>query len=1152
MRIMFAQIVLAIASLCSLYASDLKGQDYLNKPVSVTVSNMEIKKIISAIEAQANVKFVYSPKAIQASRKVSVTVSNQRLGDFLNDIFRSLEIGYTPTDDQIILFSTSHIKPVPLTETAESATNLVAGKTADIVITGTVKDAKGDPLVKVSITEKGTRNVVLTDENGNFKINVKSEQSVLQLSAVGYLPSDIAVGNRRSLDNIVMVLSNKDMEDVIVVGYGRQKKATSTGAQSSIDGKTLLKSPVANVSNSLVGRVTGVTAIQASGEPGADQSTIRIRGVGTFAGSQDPLVLVDGIQVPNYNNIDPNEIENITILKDASSTAVYGIRGANGVIIITTKSGTIGPPSVGYSYNYASNSFTDIRKSMSSYDYANSFNQALFNDAYITNSQGSFIPRFNEEALAKYKSGEDPIFFPDVNWFDLVYKKSSAQQQHNLNIRGGTDKAKYFISAGFFDQQGLFNNTKLVEGYDAQIKFRRYNFRSNLDFNVTKRLKVAVKLSTQTEVRSGTNIADTRTIIDNILRASPLSAPGIVDGKLVLLSTNAGENPLFSLFNTGFRTSYRNFLNGSVRVDHNLDFITKGLTTHGEIAYQNFNASQTTYLRQPVLYRALRGADGKSAVIVPLGDEQVLGSFAVTPNKNTRLTAEFALDYKRDFNGHTISGLVLYNQIRATDPTYFLLVANTYQSVVGRATYDFRRRYLAEVNIAYNGSENFAPGNRFGVFPSYSAGWVPTEEAFFPKNKTISFLKFRGSYGEVGNDQIGSGIAGVDFLQSANRFLYLPNSFSRTGGYFTGLNLSGYGLIGGAAGLREGRSNNPLLTWERAIKSNIGFEATLLNEKVSITFDLFKEKRDNILATVNMVGGLLGNQGAPKNFGKMENKGYEIDLGYNDKINAFSYFAKANVSFARNKIIERDEIPRPNAYRRETGNRFGQNFGLVADGFFNSWEEVNDGNRPKIDVQNNRLQPGDVKFRDINGDGIVNIDDEVPLGYSSIPEFVYGFSLGASYKGFDVSVLFQGVENVSLEYTRRTTQAFHDAIPSTAVETLLESWTPERYAQGLPIKFPRFAVGNFTTDKNNYRKSSLFVVDASYLRFKNMEVGYTITPAIFRRIGIKSTRIYVNGNNLLTWTKVVKGLDPENPFTPTNLEPYPLVKTINFGANLNF
>jgi TonB-linked SusC/RagA family outer membrane protein len=601
----------------------------------------------------------------------------------------------------------------------------------------------------------------------------------------------------------------------------------------------------------------GLFATQASGEPGNDASRILIRGIGTFSGNQGPLILVDGIQVDNYNNIDPNEIDGVTILKDASSTAVYGIRGANGVLIITTKRGKIGAPVASYTFNNAFNSFTGIREQMNSYDFANSFNQALKNDIYLTGS--AYTPKYSDADLAKYKSGEDPVFFPDNNWYDFMLKKTSLQQQHNFNIRGGTDKVKYFISAGMFNQEGLFKDNLIKSDFDPQIKYKRYNFRSNFNFDVSRRFKVALDLSTQMDNRNGNN-ASTTSIVNYIAGIAPLAAPGIIDGKIVTLTPSGGNggnisNPASLLYASGYKTDYRNLLNGSVRLDHELDFITKGLSMHGIVAYQNFSRQLNTYTRPLISYQARRLVDN-SILYIKQADESPFAFSQSNPDRTRRTTMEFAFDYKRSFGGHNITGLLLYNQIKTFDPSFAFGVPNGYQSYVGRTVYDYKGRYLAEISAAYNGTENFAPGERFGLFPSYSLGWVPTAEEFFPKNDVLTFLKIRGSYGEVGNDQLSG-----DFLSNPNsRFLYRPTAFSGTGP-FTAAGLYYFGSVGANYvaynAIREGRANNPFLTWEKALKSNLGIEANFWNNKINLVVDLFSEERDNILAVPQTSGGLL-------------------------------------------------------------------------------------------------------------------------------------------------------------------------------------------------------------------------------------------------------------------------------------------------------
>ncbi|MDQ6813098.1 MAG: SusC/RagA family TonB-linked outer membrane protein, partial [Bacteroidota bacterium] len=798
---------------------------------------------------------------------------------------------------------------------------------SQIRISGTIKDEKNEPVSGATVNEKGTVNSTSSNEEGAFQLNVRSGSSVLVISAVGHTTREITAGRQTKM-NVILSSSNKELDAVVVVGYGTQRKVTNVGAQSSISTKELVQSPVANISNSLVGRMPGLFAIQSSGEPGNDQSRLLIRGIATFAGTGSPLILVDGIQVDNYNNIDPNEIEAITILKDASSTAVYGVRGANGVIIITTKRGRTGAPVVSYTFNNAINSFTAIRQQMNAFDYATAFNQALKNDTYV--NAGIYTPKFTDADLQLYQNHQDPVFHPDVNWYDVLLKKASSQQQHNLSVRGGTDKVKYFISAGMFSQAGLFRQQDIDAGFDPQIRYKRYNFRSNLNFEITKRLKAAVDVSTQIENRTG-NAATTTGVINSLTGANPLGSPSIIDGKIVTLSPSGiqggnGDNPITPLYTQGYKNDIRNFINSSVRLDYDLGFITRGLSTHGIIAYQTANRKVSNYIKPLITYQARKLADNTVFFAQQL-DQSPFNYSTASPDRNRRITGEFAFDYKRSFGSHNVTGLLLYNQIKTYDPSFAFGVPNGYQSFVGRVAYDYKGRYLAEVNSSYTGTENFAPGNRFGLFPAYSLGWVPTSENFFPKNNIVSFLKIRGSYGQVGNDQLSS-----DYLTSTTgRFLYRPTAFTQTGYYYWGVVGNNYTSY---PGIREGRVNNPGLTWERAVKSNLGMDVTLLNGKVSLTVDFFKETRDNILATPQTVSLLVGTTLAAQNLGKMSNKGFEGDITYRDHSNAFNYWVKGNFSFARNTILFQDEVPKAFGYQNRTGQRFGQFFGLIAEGLY--------------------------------------------------------------------------------------------------------------------------------------------------------------------------------------------------------------------------
>ena len=1003
-------------------------------------------------------------------------------------------------------------------------------------ITGTINDDKGIPLQGVTVSEQRTKNATASNQNGNFSINVKNQNSVLIFSYIGYSTKELVVGNQSFLQ-IELTGNTKVNEEVIVVGYGTQKKINTTGAVSTINTKELVQSPVANISNSLVGRLPGLFATQSGGEPGNDASKIRIRGVGTFSGNTDPLALVDGIEVANYNNIDPNEIESVTILKDASSTAVYGIRGANGVIIITTKRGKIGPPKISYTFNQGYLAFTDRREMMNSADYATHFNEAYKADAYVTG--GVYVPKFSAKDIELYANGKDPVFHPNVNWPDVLFKKVSTQAQHNLTISGGEKRVRYFLSAGFFNQGGLFRETKdITDAFSAQSVFRRYNIRSNFNFELTQNLKMTLDLSSQTETRSGNNGSSTERVIGDIFRASPLSTPGIVDGKVVNI-TGSQNNPyvalLFPNLAGGLKRSYRNYLNGAVRLDYDLGLITRGLTTHGNISIQTYNDQQITNTKTLITYLAIRLPDS-TINYVPSTTEAQFG-FSQVGTYYRRLTAEFGIDYKRSFGVHNVSALLLYNQQKTFDPALAFLVPKGVQSYVGRATYDYNGRYLAELNVAYNGTENFAPGKRFGLFPGYSLGWIASKESFFPSTKLITFLKFRGSYGQVGNDNIGG-----------SRFLYRPTSYSSaTSIYFFGNVGSTYAAY---TGLREGATGNPDVTWERAIKKDIGVEMRLVRDKISFTGDVFNENRDNILASPQTISSITGLSQPATNLGKMENKGYEGQITYSDDIGKVGFRISANYSFARNKVVFRDEIPNQYAYQNRTGQRLGQNYALICDGIYNTWDEVNDAKRPVYSYQNNKIQPGDLKYRDVNGDGIINDLDMVPLGYSNLPEKTYGASLGINFKGFDFSVLIQGVGNVSLYYTRFQKGSGYGGAPAEGSASYWnEAWTPDRYAAGLPIKLPRFSVANNPNDAGN----SFWLADASYVRIKNVEVGYTAKLSLLKKLGVSSCRIYANANNLYTWKKVFPGIDPENTSTgDTNTEPYPLVRTINLGVNINF
>lgn len=1018
-----------------------------------------------------------------------------------------------------------------------------------IPVSGTVTDAAGDPVIGATVMLKGEAGGTATDVDGKFALTAKLPATIT-VSFIGMQPVSVKVTEGGVIPTIVMHENAVAMEEVVVVGYGQQRKATVTGAISQVQTKELLQSSQANVSNALVGRLSGLLAVQKSGEPGNDQSTLRIRGVGTFASGGDtdlsaPLVMVDGIETPNFNSIDPNEIENISILKDASATAVYGVRGANGVILITTKRGQNQRPKVSFSTNFAIGSFTNLREQMNAYDYALAFNESRRYDGYLT---GNYAPRYSDEDIQLYKDHSDPIFHPDTDWIDMIFRKHSLQTQHNVNITGGTERVKYFASVGVFTQDGMYNHTDLIDGMDSQVKYNRFNFRTNFDFKVTSFLDIKLNVSDQLENHRGPT-QNAEYILANAFAHPPTSGPGIVDGKIIENldgEYNFISNPMrILLIDDGVTKQYRNQLNVSTRVNLDLGQWVEGLGGHVTISYQNFSSHRARYYKEAVTYMAKGTKD--DPVFLPQGHDGAISASEST-GKNRKTYFEGGIDYNRKFGSHELGVLALYNQSKYHDPALAYLVPNAYQGIVGRVTYNYGNRYLVEFNAGYNGTENFRAGKRFGFFPAYSLGWVASSESFFPQTPWVTFLKIRGSYGEVGNDKIGG-----------ERFLYRPTSYVYNSSvnnyaydvtnnqYFFGTVGSNYTFYRTSS---EGKLGNPDLTWERAKKLNAGFDIHFWNDKIHLTADYFHESRNDILTNRSSVPTIIGASMPAYNLGRMVNWGFDGEISYFDHVGDVNYWVKGTFTFARNKIKYMDEAEKRYAYQSSTGQRYHQCFGLIAEGFYNTWEEVNDPNRPVSMWNNNKIQPGDVKYKDVNGDGRIDNYDSVPIGYSDFPEISYGISFGGNWKGFDASILFQGASHVSFNASKKSKRGFQE--DGSTVSYLKDySWTPERYESGAEIKFPHLSADASQT--HNYVNSTLWIRDASYLRLKNVEVGYTIPSTILKKLGLQTTRIYVNATNLVTWSGLFPGEDPEIPtYSDADYEPYPIMKTVNFGLTLSF
>ncbi|RXF69773.1 TonB-dependent receptor [Arcticibacter tournemirensis] len=1148
--------------------------------VSINVNNAQVKDVLYELTKKTGYSFIADAALLEKLKPVTLRVKNEPLRNVLERCFDSEKFEFLFNESESVVI--------------KSKTGTAA--LMQVRIRGKVTDEQGEPLPGASVTIKGGARGTSTDLNGNFILTNVSSDAVLVVSFIGMQKQEIPVNGRTEI-KVVLKNQSFSVEEVVIVGYGQQKKESVTGAISTIGTKDLVQSPVANISNALAGRLSGLTAIQTSGKPGDDKSTLYIRGIGTYTDQTSPLIMIDGVARTTYNEIDPNEIESISMLKDASATAVYGVRGANGVILITTKRGQEGAPKIAVSSQTAVSEFTREPKFVNSYEYATLQNEKSFQLYWINHAKDADVKTWNDflkkresnwtkeatlyytpEQLLYYKNahtptlenGErnpyySPYFYPDVNWTDQMFKNFAPQSQVNANISGGTEALKYFVSLGYLTQGGLFKTDYMKFSDEMDFRKKRYNVRGNFDFDVNKNFRISVDVGTQFVNISGMD-NDNFIWEKRILWSNPMSSPGIIDGKFVVPYSNpqASLNPLYEIANSNnYNLTDNSTLNSTIKLSHKLDFITNGLSVNAKGAYDSYFSSRSGGKFSPVYYGISPNPNGDvlDPIFSQLKEETPPERWSPWHNgKWRKIYGEFSLNYNRSFGDHAVSGLVLYNLERFYDPNLAYHLPKSYTGLATRFTYGYRSRYLAEFNMGYNGSENFPEGKRFGLLPAYSLGWVASNESFFPKNDLVSYLKVRGSVGKVGNDNIGGA-----------RYLYLPDVWTYGGSGYPYMDYA-FGTIGdrnNVQGSQEGTLGNPNVTWETATKANIGFEAHFFRDKLSITYDHFSEKRVDILSYRGTVPAIVQASLPPYNLGEVKNWGNELEINFRTRAGKFDYWVKANIANNRNKIIFRDEaISDGLEYQATTGRPIGQGLYLQADGLYTSWADLynidtngdpvlaepvralNQDGQPYTNAQGApvyqkdlgyggvAIQPGEVRLKDVNEDGVVNEKDLVRTGNTTIPKITYGISFGFNWKGFDFSTLLQGVGGVA----KFAMSQRHFNKQESLFEVDLNRFTLERYNNGEKIDFP-LAAYDHTGANNTY-----FLKNTSYMRLKNLEIGYTVKPEFLKRVGIRSARVYANGNNLTTWSPNEIWGDPEN----LAYIGYPLTRTYNLGLNINF
>jgi len=1022
------------------------------------------------------------------------------------------------------------------------------------VLRGSIVDEKGEPIIGATVMVVGApaSQGTITDLDGNFSVNARPGAK-LKISYVGYVPQTVAASNGMK---VTLKEESTTLQGVEVVAYGVQKKVTVTGALSSVKGEDLARVPVSSVNNVLAGALSGVTTVQYSGEPGSDAATVFVRGKGTWVNSS-PLVQIDGVE-RSMNDIDPNEIESITVLKDASATAVFGVRGANGVILITTKRGKEGKARITASTNFSVLVPNRMVKQASSYDYANFYNEMCDND--VTGHL------FSDAVIQRFKDGSDPIRFPNTQWTDYVMKKSTMQTQSNVSISGGTKNVRYFISAGMYTTGGLFK--QFDQDYVNDYRYHRFNYRANIDLDVTKTTTISANLAgVVDEAKKPFTGQGSSGLIKYMYYATPFSSPGIVDGRFIDNSDkdqyNADGNKLpfvggngMGYYGIGFMNTNINKLSMDLQLKQKLDFITKGLVWHIKGSY---NSSYNVY-KQGAATKASytpiwKGTDenGNPVYGYLKSGDTTEPTYSESRAKGRNWYFETAFNYNRSFGLNTITALALYNQSENYYPSSYSDIRHGLVGFVGRVTYDWNNRYMAEFNIGYNGSENFAPSKRFGTFPAGSVGWVVSDEPFFkPLRKAISFFKLRASWGLVGNDQIGG-----------SRFMYLPDAYNvnqaalfNRNGKESGAYGYNFGVENGTTklGALEAQKNNPDVTWEKAFKQDYGFDVRFLGDRLEGNFDYYREHRTDILLNDMTAPTILGFTLPAANLGEAKSWGYEISLNWNDKIGQhFRYWLKGNLSYNQNKIIERKEAPQTNDYQYSKGYRIGSRSQYKFWKYYYTGCEQDYMKEFGVDKFPTQmvatLKPGDAVYVDLDGNGKIDTDDmSHGFGYTDDPQYIAGLNMGFQWDNFSFYAQLTGAWNVSRMLSGIFRQPFYSS-NSTTQGGLLQyhvdnTWTVENPSQS--AEYPRATWENAS---QNYATSTLYEKDAKYLRLKTIQVAYDFHFPFMKTLGLTQLQLSLSAYNLFTLTPFKWG-DPET--RATDAPSYPLNRTYTLGLKVAF
>lgn len=1106
------------------------------KTLSVSMSNSTLREVLKTIEKSSQFVFFYLDDAVNLERKVSIDSKNKNIEEILSELFEGTSCTYRISDRQIFISG----KAPASTEQQQNKRK----------ISGRVTDIKGEPLIGVNVTVDGDANGSITNMDGLYEIFVTKKSVVLKFTYIGFKTSEIRTNASTNIYDVTLEEQVNELEETVIVGYGTQRKISNIGAQSSMKMEDI-KTPSASLTTTLAGRLAGVVAVQRTGEPGKDAADIWIHGIST-PNTSSPLVLVDGVE-RSFNDIDPEDIESLTTLKDASATAVYGVRGANGVILIKTKPGKVGKPTVSADYYESFTRFTKMVDLADGITYMNAANEAMRNDGIAT--------KYTEDQIRNTIAGKDPYLYPNVDWLKEIFNDWGHNRRVNVNVRGGSEKVAYYASVSYFNETGMTVTDKNIDTYDSKMKYSRYNFTTNLNIDVTPTTKV--EIGAQGYLGEGNYPAISSADLYNAaMSISPVEYPKMffVNGEAFVPGTSTNNNfnnPYSQATRRGYDNLTKNQIYSNLRVTQDLDMLTKGLKLTAMYAFDVYNEihvhqdrAESTYNfldtsvpydmnGQPILQRIYEGSN-------------VL-SYKQETSGNKKTYLEASLNYDRTFNDdHRVSALFLFNQqSKLLYPKGTLEDAIPYRmmGIAGRATYSWKDRYFAEFNIGYNGAENFSPKHRFGTFPAFGVGWVVSNEKFWqPLSKAVSFLKIRYTDGKVGNSEV-----------SDRRFMYL-DQMKENGDYGykfgpNGTKWSGYETVNMAVDL----------IWEESRKQDLGIDLKLFNDDLSIVFDLFKERRENILLKrEHSIPSFLGyNTSAPYgNIGIIENKGFDGTIEYNKRINKDWVIAlRGNVTFNKDKWIQ-GELPEQ---KYEWMNQYGHNIngvkGYVAEGLFTQaeiddmvrWESLSDANKaitPKpFASQFGTVKAGDIKYKDLNNDGQIDAYDQTYISRGDVPTTVYGFGFTVGWKDLSVGMMFQGVAGAERVLNGSSVNPFNGGGGSgNLYSNIGDRWTEENPDQN--AFYPRLSYGSETTSNiNNFQKSTWWVRNMNFLRLKTLQISYNLPKPWVNKVHLKNAAVYVMGTNLFTLSRF-KLWDPE--LNTDNGASYPNTTSYSVGINFTF